>query len=51
MKRIVAAFAGELYDRRGATGRLQSPIFEHRDFERLEMNAKGPSTLSAAARA
>ena len=40
MNRIATAFAGELHDRRGATGHLQSPIFEHRDFGRLEMNAK-----------
>ena len=39
MNRIVVAFAGELHDRRGATGRLQSPISEHRDFERLVMDA------------
>ena len=40
MNRIVVAFAGELHDRIAATSHLQSPIFEHRDFERLEMDTK-----------
>jgi hypothetical protein len=39
MNRVVAAFAGKLHDRMGASGHLHSPIFEHRDFERLEMDA------------
>ena len=39
MNRLVTALAEELHDQRGLTGRLQSPIIEHRDFERLEMNA------------
>lgn len=37
MNRIVARFAGAMSDTVGAEHRLEAPIFEHRDFEKLEM--------------
>ena len=39
MNRIVAAFAGAVHDRIGGEHRLEAPIFEHPDFERLETKA------------
>jgi hypothetical protein len=37
MNRIVAAFAGRLSDAMGESNRLAAPIFQHPQFERLEM--------------
>jgi hypothetical protein len=41
MNRIVARVAGALSDRTGSADELRAPIFEHRDFEHLEMEDPG----------
>lgn len=37
MNRIIASFAGALSDAMGDEHHLQAPIFDHPEFERLEM--------------
>jgi len=41
MNRLVARFAGALDDRLGAQHSIEAPIFDHPDFEHLEMEERG----------
>jgi hypothetical protein len=46
MNRIVAPLAGALSDRLGAHHSVEAPIFEHAEFEHLEMER--PDSLKGA---